>query len=208
MKEITILGYTSSHFYMILDILYSLKIISKINLFDNQKRLDKLSEKIFQNIFLVEQLTNKTNLVLGFAKPNGKYNFIKEFELKKDNFITLIHPKSCISFFSEINKGVRIEPLVTIANRTIIEDFVNINRNVSVGHDCKIGKYSTINPSVSISGNVTIGERTEIGIGTTIINGIKVGNNSFIGAGSVVTKDIPDNVIAYGNPCKLIRDNI
>ena len=35
----------------------------------------------------------------------------------------------------------------------------------------------------------------------------KIGKNSIIGAGSVVTKDIPDNVIAYGNPCKIIRKN-
>ena len=40
-----------------------------------------------------------------------------------------------------------------------------------------------------------------------IIDGIKIGRNSVIGAGSVVTKDIPDNVVAYGNPCKIIREN-
>ena len=38
-----------------------------------------------------------------------------------------------------------------------------------------------------------------------IINGITVGKNTIIGAGSVVTKNIPDNVIAYGNPCKIVR---
>lgn len=38
--------------------------------------------------------------------------------------------------------------------------------------------------------------------------GVTIGNNVVIGAGSVVTKDIPDNKIAYGNPCKIIKDNI
>jgi maltose O-acetyltransferase len=52
---------------------------------------------------------------------------------------------------------------------------------------------------------VTIGNNVWIG-GNTVINpGVKIGNNTVIGSGSVVTKDIPDNVLAFGNPCKVIR---
>lgn len=52
---------------------------------------------------------------------------------------------------------------------------------------------------------VTIGDNVWIG-GNTVINpGITIGNNVVIGSGSVVTKDIPDNVIAVGNPCRVIR---
>lgn len=40
-----------------------------------------------------------------------------------------------------------------------------------------------------------------------ILNDVTVGNNSVIGAGSVVTKDIPDNVVAYGSPCRVVREN-
>jgi acetyltransferase-like isoleucine patch superfamily enzyme len=65
----------------------------------------------------------------------------------------------------------------------------------------------TLNPAVNIASNVTVGESTLIGIGTNIIDGINIGSNSIIGAGSVVTKDIPDGVIAYGSPCKIIRAN-
>jgi acetyltransferase-like isoleucine patch superfamily enzyme len=45
-------------------------------------------------------------------------------------------------------------------------------------------------------------------MGTNILNQVKIGKNTIIGAGSVVTKDIPDNVIAYGSPCKIIKDNL
>ena len=44
-------------------------------------------------------------------------------------------------------------------------------------------------------------------MGANVLNGIKIGKNCIVGAGSVVTKDIPDNWVAYGNPCKLIRKN-
>lgn len=84
---------------------------------------------------------------------------------------------------------------------------MTINRNVSIGHHTTIENYTSINPGVNIAGNVIVGEGTTIGMGANIIDGVKIGKNSIIGAGSVVTKDIPDNVIAYGNPCKIIRDN-
>ena len=55
---------------------------------------------------------------------------------------------------------------------------------------------------------VIIGDNVWIGGGVIILPGVTIGNNVVIGAGSVVTKDIPDNKIAYGNPCRIIRDNI
>lgn len=53
---------------------------------------------------------------------------------------------------------------------------------------------------------ITIGDNVWIGGNVVITPGITIGNNVVIGAGSVVTKDIPDNVIAVGNPCKVIRE--
>ena len=57
------------------------------------------------------------------------------------------------------------------------------------------------------SAPVIIGNNVWIGGGTIILPGVKIGDNVVIGAGSVVTKDIPDNTIAYGNPCRVVRDN-
>ncbi|MES2772667.1 MAG: sugar O-acetyltransferase [Bacteroidota bacterium] len=53
---------------------------------------------------------------------------------------------------------------------------------------------------------IWIGEDVWIGGGAIICPGVKIGNRSIIGAGSVVTKDIPDDVIAAGNPCRVIKD--
>ena len=53
---------------------------------------------------------------------------------------------------------------------------------------------------------ITIGDNVWVG-GSVVINpGVHIGNNVVIGSGSVVTKDIPDNVIAVGNPCRIIRE--
>lgn len=52
---------------------------------------------------------------------------------------------------------------------------------------------------------VTIGDNVWIGGGVSIIPGVNIGKNSVIAAGSVVIRDIPENVVAAGNPCKVIR---
>lgn len=54
---------------------------------------------------------------------------------------------------------------------------------------------------------VIIGDNVWIGGGAIIMPGVTIGNNVVIGAGSVVTKNIPDNTIAYGNPCRVMKEN-
>lgn len=54
--------------------------------------------------------------------------------------------------------------------------------------------------------DVHIGRNVWIGAGAVILPGITIGNNSVIGAGSIVTKDIPSNVVAVGNPCRVLRE--
>lgn len=53
---------------------------------------------------------------------------------------------------------------------------------------------------------ITVGDNVWIGAGVQVMPGVTIGSNVVIGGGSVVTKDIPDNVIAVGNPCKVLRE--
>lgn len=61
------------------------------------------------------------------------------------------------------------------------------------------------NMGLEIAWPITVGNNVWIGAGVTILPGVKIGDNSVIGAGSVVNKDIPEGVIAVGNPCKVLR---
>ncbi len=53
---------------------------------------------------------------------------------------------------------------------------------------------------------VTIGNNVWIGSNVVVMPGVTIGDNTVIGAGSVVTKDIPANVVAFGNPCRVVRE--
>jgi sugar O-acyltransferase (sialic acid O-acetyltransferase NeuD family) len=80
-----------------------------------------------------------------------------------------------------------------------------VNTGASIDHECVLGDYVHVSPHATLCGDVTVGEGAWIGAGTTVIQGVKIGRWAVIGAGSVVTKDIPDGVVAYGNPCRVIR---
>jgi len=84
-----------------------------------------------------------------------------------------------------------------------------LGNNVKVAQFSNVGHDSILNDGVMISAGVTlggfseIGRGTYIGMGVTVRNRIKVGEFSFIGQNSNVVKDIPDNVVAFGNPCRV-----
>ena len=91
--------------------------------------------------------------------------------------------------------------LMMAAGGITIDDDTQIAANVQLisnNHDLEDRNVITCKP-------VYIGKRVWIGAGSTILPGVSIGENSVIGAGSVVTKDIPADVIAAGNPCKVIR---
>lgn len=101
--------------------------------------------------------------------------------------------------------------------------FANVNLVILDGAKVSIGDHVFIAPNVGIytAGHpldakqrrqgleyalpVTIGNDVWIGGGSNILPGVTIGNNVVIGAGSVVTHDIPDNSLAFGNPCRVIR---
>ena len=61
------------------------------------------------------------------------------------------------------------------------------------------------NAGLEIALPITVGDNVWIGASVTVLPGVTIGSGSIIGAGSVVTKDIPENVIAVGNPCRVLR---
>ncbi|TVQ04747.1 MAG: hypothetical protein EA359_05545 [Balneolaceae bacterium] len=133
--------------------------------------------------------------------------FKKKLNINKNNYLSIIHPTSVFSMSSSHNEGFFAEELSIVSSFCEIGFGVNIKRGSSIGHHSKIGDYVSLNPGATLSGFITIGEGTEIGTGATVLHNVTIGKNCLIGAGSVVTKDIPDGMIAYGNPCSVVREN-
>ena len=208
--KLLILGKGDNIITMILDNLYSNLHTPNITIYNNLN-LPTVSPFIHfgfnMTIFNEVDLNDYDSFTLGVYQPQHKIKINQTLNPDMKKFISIIHKGLDISHMSKLGMGLLINSKVSIAAHTTIGNFVSINRHVSIGHHTNIGDYCSINPGTNIAGNVTIGEGTTIGMGTNVLHQVKIGKNTIIGAGSVVTKDIPDNVIAYGSPCKIIRDN-
>lgn len=114
--------------------------------------------------------------------------------------------------FAAVGKYVSIgEGTYANMNLTLIDDWkITIGKNVLIGPNVTISTTGhPVSPRHRLDGMysfpVTIGDNVWIGAGVIILPGVTIGENSVIGAGSVVTKDIPANVVAFGNPCHVHR---
>lgn len=145
--------------------------------------------------------------VVGIESKPQVYNYFqKKYHIDSTNFIKLIHPSSVIAVTTALENGIVVEALCSISSFVNIGFGVTIKRNCSIGHHSVIGKFATLNPGVHLSSNVHVGEATMLGTGTVVKDEIHIGSNTIIGVGSVVVHDIPSNVIAFGNPCKIISN--
>lgn len=126
-----------------------------------------------------------------------------------------IGDNSKIGTFVEIQKGSKIGKNCKISSHTFICEGVVIEDNVFVGHNVTFindayprattdqGNLQTEDDWICVPTHVRKG--ASIGSSATLLCGITVGSNAIIGAGSVVTKDVPEDTIVAGNPAKVIR---
>lgn len=208
-KTLNILGFSEATLTMVFDILETNNFFPEIKIINNigYTPIKEYVNNKF-NIEILDSLDLKKDdlLVLGAAQKSTKIKLLENFkDLTYEKFYSVISNSSEISSTTKIGNGCIINSMTCIAGHTVLGDFVFVNRSVSIGHHTKIGNFTTINPGSNIAGNVEIGSNCQIGIGCNIFDSVKIGNNSIIGAGSLVTKNIPDNVVAYGNPCKIIK---
>lgn len=149
------------------------------------------------------------------------YNLTRPYETEKREALLR-------ELFAEIGEGCYIEPPLHAnwgGRHVHLGKHVYANFNLTLVDDTHIfiGDYTMIGPNVVIATGghpilpslrqegyqynapVHIGKNCWLGAGVIVVPGVTIGDNTVVGAGSVVTKDLPGNVVAAGNPCRVLR---
>lgn len=163
-------------------------------------------EELFQDRERAKKLCKKFNQ-MDHDKYEERKALLKEL-FQTDNEC-YIEP----NFFCDYGYNIEVGGNFYANHNCIILDVnkVKIGNNVMFAPNVQVYTAThPLNAQERISGKemgypIEIGDNVWIGGGSIICPGVKIGKNSTIGAGSVVTKDIPENVLAVGNPCKVIK---
>jgi sugar O-acyltransferase (sialic acid O-acetyltransferase NeuD family) len=213
MVEIILWGATGQA--IVLEELLSSQNSKIVALFENNKAVTSPFRNIplfygkeeFEEWLLKQGKNEKPHFLVAIGGSHGdsRAHIFQYLESKGLMPQTVIHPTAFVAYNAQIGRGCQILAQSSVSAKAVLGDSVIVNTGASVDHETVVGDFVHIAPRATICGAVNIGKHTFIGANATVLPRITIGENSIIGAGSVVTKDIPQNVVAYGNPAKIIK---
>lgn len=121
-------------------------------------------------------------------------------------FPAIVHPAAYVAAGAAVGDGAFVAAGAVVAAGASIGRHAIVNTGAVVDHDCDIAEFVHIAPGAAISGGVHVGARSHVGTGASVVHGVSIGEDSIIGAGAVVVEDVAARVVAYGNPCKIVRE--
>jgi sugar O-acyltransferase (sialic acid O-acetyltransferase NeuD family) len=119
---------------------------------------------------------------------------------------TVVHPTAMVARDATIGGGSIILAAAVVSNGCTVGRGVLLGTHSSVDHDCTIDDYASLAPGVTTGGTVHIGRATAIGVGANVVHGITIGADTVIGAGALVLDAVPERVVAFGVPARVVRE--
>lgn len=156
---------------------------------------------------LADDGIEQAEFLIAAGEPVIRYKIRVKLEQAKVKFARLVDVSTVVADTANISDGVIVTPLCSVSSDAVLARNSCINTMSIIGHDVFIGENTVISSMVNMGGACIVGKDSYIGMGALIKENIKIGSNSIVGMGSVVYSDIPDGVIALGNPARVMRNN-
>ena len=145
-------------------------------------------------------------LICGFGNCPARLRLSALARAKGYRLATAIHPRATVAADVTVGAGTVIAAGAVVNPQTRLGENVIINTSAAVDHECTIEDGALINTGARLGGRVTVGRAASVEIGAIVTSRRRIGAGSVVGAGSIVLADVPDGVLAYGTPARVIRD--
>lgn len=154
-----------------------------------------------------KQFGNALEIAMGIGEPTTREILFDKIQKDDIPTPTLIHPDIYIPDSTQIGTGIVIQYGCFISCNTIIKDYVFIQPQCNIGHDDILEEGCMLAGFSNLGGIVSIGRYSYVGLSSAIRQTVTIGDYTIIGMGSVVQKDIPSEMIAMGNPARVMAKN-
>ncbi len=121
------------------------------------------------------------------------------------NIVSVIHPAATVSAHSQVGAGSVIFANAVVNACASVGAGVIVNTGAVVEHDCIIGDFSHISPNAVLAGGVTLKKHSWVGACASVRQLLEIGEAAVVGMGSVVTKNVPADLVVAGNPAKALK---
>jgi sugar O-acyltransferase (sialic acid O-acetyltransferase NeuD family) len=211
MKNLVLIGGGNQSHYTI-DIIEKEGKYNIIGIIDSVHNIgdDRFGYKIIGRQENLIELIEEYNIEVGIISIGDNwsryhvYNKIIE-QVPNFEFVNAIHPSVIIGNNVKLGVGIVAMAGCIFNPKSEIGNFTFFATGAQVEHDNNISDFSSISAGSITGGFVKLGKFSAITLGVIVLDRIEIGENTVVGAGSLVIKSLPDNVLAYGNPSKIIR---
>jgi len=116
--------------------------------------------------------------------------------------VTLVHLAATVSRTGLLGRGTVVMAGAIINAGARVGTGVIVNTAAVIEHDVDVGDYAHVAPNSTMAGASRLGAFSQLGLGAIVLPGVHVGSHTIVGAGAVVTRNLPDRVIAIGIPAR------
>ena len=120
--------------------------------------------------------------------------------------VNIIDPTAAVASNAVLGEGVFVGKNAVVNGYAQVGNMAIVNTGSIVEHANILEDYASLAPGCTLCGGVKVERGAHVGAGSTVLQTVTIGREALVGIGSVVTRDIPPRVVAYGNPCKVKRE--
>lgn len=142
---------------------------------------------------------------VSIGEASDRRQVAARWEAQGHRLVTAIHESAVISPSARVGPGTCVMATAVLQAESRTGRCAIVNTAATVDHGTTLGDFVHIAPGAHLSGNVDVGDESWVGLGSLVKEGVHIAPRVLVGAGSVVVDDLPENIVAYGNPCRVVR---